>query len=105
MFVVVFLAVTRPPVVPLPAAEPAPPIAAVEEATPTAPTPTAPHVIAEAVADEHAVDTPVALPAPIAPAVEELVTTTQVSAPTLPVVVDQSTGNALLYVHLWRNSS
>ncbi|EYB99996.1 hypothetical protein Y032_0118g715 [Ancylostoma ceylanicum] len=89
------LPVSRPAVVPLPAAEAAPaPIAAVDETTPTAPTPTAPHVIPEAPPEEHAVDTTAvlpALPAPIAPAVEELVTTTQVSAPTLPVVVEQST--------------
>ncbi|EPB71557.1 EF hand, partial [Ancylostoma ceylanicum] len=53
-----FLAVSRPAVVPLPAAEAAPaPIAAVDETTPTAPTPTAPHVIPEAPPEEHAVDT------------------------------------------------
>ncbi|RCN35703.1 hypothetical protein ANCCAN_18421 [Ancylostoma caninum] len=96
-----FLAVSRPAVVPLPAAEAAPaPTAAAAETTPTAPTPTAPHVIPEALPEEHAVDTtavlPAALPAPIAPAVEGLVTTTQVSAaPTLPVVVEQSTAPPL----------
>ncbi|ETN82405.1 EF hand [Necator americanus] len=100
------LPVNRPPMVPLPTAEPPTPTPTPTptgdgEATPTTtPTPTAPHVIPEAEPQQQADAGPTAvaaLPSPIASAaVDELITTTQASAPTLPVVVDQSTAPAAL---------
>ncbi|KAK6740284.1 hypothetical protein RB195_008635 [Necator americanus] len=99
------LPVNRPPMVPLPTAEPPTPTPTPTpigdgEATPTTtPTPTAPHVIPEAEPQQQADvgPTAAALPSPIASAaVDELITTTQASAPTLPVVVDQSTAPAAL---------
>ncbi|KHJ92702.1 EF hand [Oesophagostomum dentatum] len=97
---------TRPPAVALPTPEPAVISGAVEESTSTTPAPTISVIVQESQPEQPAGSSAAAQPVPLAPAVvDELVTTTETSAPTLPVAAEQSTGNSLFlgFVSWWNS--